>query len=311
MSDRHAPQATRAEALELPRPVAFVLGGGASFGAVQVGMLQALGEVGLAPDLVVGTSVGAANGALLAEDPRGAANRLSHRWLQVRRQTVFPGHALQRLRSWRRNRTYLVSAEGLREMLDEVLAAESFDDLAIPFAASAVDLASGEAVYLDSGPLLPAVMASTAVPGIYPAVHRDGRELVDGGVVANVPIDHALTMGAASVVVLDCGVFGLQAAPPRRLGDTVAHALAIMLRQQVVKDVPPVARRVPVLYLPGPFPVTSSPLEFGASPQLMQEAYERSRAFLAAVEPAGPGLYGHPPMVPGAEGEKQMREVRR
>ncbi|MEZ5078688.1 MAG: patatin-like phospholipase family protein [Solirubrobacterales bacterium] len=311
MSDRPTPQATRSAGLELPRPVAFVLGGGASFGAVQVGMLQALGEVGLSPDLVVGTSVGAANGALLAEDPRGAANRLSHRWLQVRRQTVFPAHALQRVRSWRRNRTYLVSSAGLRELLDEVLATERFEDLTLPLVATAVDLASGEVVYLDSGPLAPAIMASTAVPGIYPAVHHDGRELVDGGVVANVPIERALALGAASVVVLDCGVFGLQAAPPRRLGDTVAHALAIMLRQQVVKDVPPVARQIPVLYLPGPFPVTASPLEFGASARLMQEAYEKSRAFLAAVEPDGPGLYGHPPMVPGVEGTEEMREVRR
>jgi NTE family protein len=311
MSDRPAPQASRTEPLELPRPVAFVLGGGASFGAVQVGMLQALAEIGLAPDLVVGTSVGAVNGALLAEDPRGAANRLSHRWLQVRRQMVFPARALERVRSWRRNRTYLVPADGLRGLLGEVLAAERFEDLSLPFVATAVDIADGAVVYLDSGPLLPAIMASTAVPGIYPAVRLDGRELVDGGVVANVPIGRALELGAGSVVVLDCGVFGLQAAPPRRLGDTVAHALAIMLRQQVVKDVPPVARELPVLYLPGPFPVNTSPLEFGASARLMQEAYEQSRAFLAAVEPRGPGLYGHPPMVPGTEGEDEMREVTR
>lgn len=311
MGPHPEPRASRAAPIELPSPVAFVLGGGASFGAVQVGMLQALAEVGLAPDLVVGSSVGAVNGALLAEDPRGAANRLSHRWLQVRRQMVFPARALERMRSWRRNRTYLVSSAGLRVLIEEVLGAERIEDLELPFAATAVDIASGEVVELDSGPLVPALLASTAVPGIYPAVHLGGRELVDGGVVANVPIEQALGRGARSVVVLDCGVFGLQASAPRRLGDTVAHALAIMLRQQVVKDVPPVARQVPVLYLPGPFPLTSSPLEFGASARLMQEAYEKTRAFLAAVEPDGPGLYGHPPMVPGIEDEEEMREVTR
>jgi NTE family protein len=165
-------------------------------------------------------------------------------------------------------------------------------------------------VQLESGPLVPALLASTAIPGLYPAVRIDGRDLVDGGVVSNVPVTHALRMGARSVVVLDCGVFGLRQETPRTLAETVAHVVAIMMRQQVARDVPEVARRVPVLYLPGPFPLTTSPLEFLASAALMQEAYEKSRAFLAQVEPSGPGLYGDPPLVTGSD-QPEMRGVER
>ena len=285
----------------LPRPIAFVLGGGASFGAVQVGMLQALSEIELAPDLVVGTSVGALNGALVAEDPRGAANRLTHLWMQVTRETVFPGRALDRMRTWREHRTSFVRPDGLRDLLTHTVAHERIEDLALPFAATATDLVTGRAVHLQSGPLVPALMASAAVPGLYPPVRIDGRDLVDGGVVSMVPVDHALRMGARSVVVLDCGVFGFRPEPPRRIPELVAQVVAIMMRQQLVRDLPAVAREVPVLYLPGPFPITSSPLEFHASPALMKDAYDKTRAFLAEVRPDGPGVYGDPPLIGGDE----------
>jgi NTE family protein len=297
-------------ARELPRPVAFVLSGGASFGAVQVGMLQALTEIDLAPDLVVGTSVGSINGALLAEDPRGAANRLSHLWSQVTREMVFPGRAVERVRTWHQYHTYVVSSDGLRALLERTLSAQRIEDLALPYAATAMDLVTARVVHLDHGPLVPAVLASAAVPGFYPPVRLGGRDLVDGGVVSNVPVDHALRMGAGSIVVLDCGVYGLRDEAPRTLPETVAHVIGIMMRQQVVRDVPAVAREVPVLYLPGPFPMTTSPLEFVESARLMQEAYEKSREFLAGVQPAGPGLYGEPALVVATD-EPELRDVQR
>ena len=281
----------------LPRPIGFVLGGGASFGAVQVGMLQALAEAGLRPDLVVGTSVGSVNGALLAEDPTGAANRLTHLWSQITREDVFPGGAVERIRTWHAQRTYLVSSDGLDGLLARLLSAERFEELALPFAVTATELLSGRVVHIESGPLRPAVLASAAIPGFYPAVRIDGRDLVDGGVVSNVPVDQALRMGARSIVVLDCGVFGVRLEPPRSLGETIAQAAAIIMRQQIIRDLPEVARQVPVLYLPGPFPLTSSPLDFTSSASLMQDAYEKSRAFLEQVQPFGAGLYGEAPLI--------------
>jgi NTE family protein len=295
---------------QLPRPVAFVLGGGASFGAVQVGMLQALSEIDLTPDLVVGTSVGSLNGALVAEDPRGAANRLTHLWMQVTRETVFPGRVVDRMRTWRQHRTFFVQPDGLRDLLTSTLASERIEDLALPFAATAMDLATGRVVHLDSGPLVPALLASAAVPGVYPSVRINDRDLVDGGVVSKVPVAQALRMGARSIVVLDCGAFRLRPETPRKLPELVAHVVAIMMRQQVVRDVPVVAREVPVLYLPGPYRMTSSPLEFVASPRLMKEAYEKTRAFLGEVKPSGPGLYGDAPLVTGLD-DPLLRDVQR
>jgi len=273
-------------------------------------MLQALAEVGLAPDLVVGTSVGSVNGALLAEDRRGAANRLTHIWLEVTREMVFPGRAVERVRTWYEHRTYFVASDALRDLLTRTFSSERIEDLPVPFAATAMDLVTGQTVHLESGPLVPAVLASSAVPGLYPSVRIDGRELVDGGVVCNVPVGQALRMGARSVVVLDCGPFGLRPQAPRSLPETIAHVVAVMMRQQIVHDLPEVARKVPVLYLPGPFPLITSPLEFLASRTLMRDAYEASRAFLAEVRPAGSGLYGDPPRVTIRD-EAEVRDIGR
>jgi len=190
-----------------------------------------------------------------------------------------------------------VPSDGLRDLLTRTLSVAGIEDLPLAFAATAMDLTTGQAVHLESGPLVPAVLASAAVPGLYPPLRIDGRDLVDGGVVSNVPIDHALRMGARSVVVLDCGPFGLRPQAPRSLSDTVVHVVAIMIRQRVLRDLPEVARKVPVLYLPGPFPLTTSPLRFLASRALIHDAYEASRAFLADVKRTGPGLYGDPPLV--------------
>jgi NTE family protein len=138
-------------------------------------------------------------------------------------------------------------------------------------------------------------------------VRIDGRDLVDGGVVSNVPVDHALRMGARSIVVLDCGVFGVRLERPRSLGETIAQVAAIVMRQQIIRDLPEVAREVPVLYLPGPFPLTTSPLEFTSSARLMQDAYAKSRAFLAEAGPSGPGLYGDAPLIPPTDASEPRR----
>jgi len=93
------------DAMPLPRPVGFVLGGGGSLGAIQVGMLQALAERGITADLAVGTSVGSINGVVVARDPKGAANRLSHCWARTTRKQVFPGGLLAQVRTLRQSGT--------------------------------------------------------------------------------------------------------------------------------------------------------------------------------------------------------------
>jgi len=280
--------------LQLPRPIGFVLGGGASLGAVQVGMLRALADQGVQPDSVTGTSVGALNGAVLAADPRHGLDRLTAMWGQLQRSDVFPGNVLSL--AWRlgRSRTHVVEATGLGSLVGRSLDVDAFEELAIPLAVVAVDLGSGREVRLESGPLLPALLASAAIPGLFPSVTVGGRRLVDGGVTANVPVGHALAGGARSLVVLDTTV----PAPVTPGEPTVASLLArvnqIQLRAQLLASLPPVASRVPVVCLPAPGPRRVSPLGFDDSAVLIQDAFEQARSFLADLQVDGPGIYGDP-----------------
>jgi NTE family protein len=174
---------------DLPRPVGYVLGGGGSLGAIQVGMLQALSEHDIAPDIVAGTSVGSLNGAVIAFDPTSAANRLSHLWARLTREQVFPGGLLHQARTLQHAKTHLFASTGLATVIDDFLGPEAtFADLALPFTAMAMDIATARPHVLSDGPLRPALLASSAIPGIFPPVEVGPLRLYDGGLVANVPL---------------------------------------------------------------------------------------------------------------------------
>ncbi len=291
--------------VELPWPVGFVLGGGGSLGAVQVGMLRALAEHGLTPDLVVGTSVGSVNGALLAADPAGATARLTAIWSAMTRATVFPGGPLAQLRTLRRYRNHLFPNDGLAVVVTKALGEYAdFESLALPFGTVAVDAATGHPVLLRSGPLLPAILASSAIPGIYPPVRHNGLVLYDGGVLANVPIRQALELGARSLVVLDCAFPGHLPDVPQTMAETLMFWATLGMRNQAVLEAELAARDVPVLYLPGPPVRPMTPLDFSHTNELIADSYAAAEAFLADMSLAGagltgPGLYGQP----GAAGD--------
>lgn len=278
--------------LELPRPVGFVLGGGGSLGAAQVGMLRALTECGVVPDLVVGTSVGALNGAVVALDPSDAAERLGRVWATMTRRQVFPGGPLAQARTLRTGRTHLFPHTGLRSVIASHLPpAARFDDLAIPFGAVAMDVTTAAAHVLMDGPLEPALLASAAIPGIFPAVTIDGRQLYDGGVVANVPLVQALAMGARSLVVLDAAFPGQLPTPPATLAEALLFTAIVTMRVQARLEAPVAARDVPVVYLPGPAFDRVSPFDFDHTATLDDGAYVAASAFLKDLEITGPGLY--------------------
>jgi NTE family protein len=281
--------------LALPRPLGFVLGGGGSLCAVQVGMLQALAELPIHPDLVVGTSVGSLNGAVVALDPKGAANRLSHAWARITRKQVFPGGLLSQVRTLERSKTHLFPNSGLAALVaDFVGPTAQFEDLSLPFSAVTTDVATASPHVVNTGALLPALLASAAIPGIFPWVDHDGRRLYDGGVVANVPLRQALAMGARSLVILDCQFPGHLLPPPETLAETLLFTAMVTMRTQVVLEAPLVATEVPVVYLPGPAAHRISPFDFASTSLLVEDAYEASRAFLEGLRVDGPGLYGSP-----------------
>ena len=279
----------------LPRPVGYVLGGGGSLGAVQVGMLQALAEHDIAPDIVAGTSVGSLNGAVIALDPRSAANRLSHLWPRMTRERVFPGGLLSQMRTLQHTKTHLFPSTGLAAVIADFLGADTaFGDLTLPFATLAMDIATARPHVLSDGRLLPALLASAAIPGIFPPVQLGPLRLYDGGLVANVPMRQALAMGARSLVVLDCNFPGHTPDPPGTMAEVLFYTAMVSMRTQAVFEAPLVAAEVPVVYLHGPEPYPVSPLDFRHTGRLIEAAYEAARSFLHDQRITGPGLYGSP-----------------
>src|ERR1700761_3886957 len=184
---------------------AFVLGGGGLLGAHEVGMLRALAEAGIRPDLVVGTSIGAVNGAFIAADPAGAADRLGELWGGESLGAVFSETVLGRAVRLARSGTHLHAIEPLAQLLGDTLPARDFTDFALPFHCGAPGTEDATARWFSAGPVVPAVMASCAVPGLLPPVEVDGRHYFDGGLVDSIPVGRAVALGADVVFVLQVG----------------------------------------------------------------------------------------------------------
>ncbi|MFF0148069.1 NTE family protein [Amycolatopsis sulphurea] len=285
-------------AFALPRPVAFVLGGGGSLGALQVGMLQALDEAGLVPDLVVGTSVGSLNSAVLALPGGSGPALLPEIWARMTRHEAFPGGMLSRVRTLRHGKTHLFPNTGLAKIIDDHLGPDCrFEDLELPLGVVTTDVDTAEPVLFRAGPVRAPLLASCAIPGIYPPVEHEGRLLYDGGLVANVPMRQALHMGAKSLVVLDCAFPGRMPGAPGTFAEVLMFTAMISMRNQAVLEAPLAARAAPVVYLPGPEPLRVSPLDFSHTDDLARLAREAARTYLKELVVDGPGLYGAPGLV--------------
>jgi len=184
---------------------AFVLGGGGLLGAHEVGMLKALAEGGIKPDIVVGTSVGALNGAFVAADPDGAASRLAVLWNGDVMREAFRETLWSRAVRLVRSGTHLHAIAPLAQRLTQTLPAADFAGLKLPLHCVAASIERASAVWFSSGPLVPAVLASCAVPGLLPPVEVDGEHYFDGGLVDSIPVGRAVALGATTVYVLQVG----------------------------------------------------------------------------------------------------------
>lgn len=186
--------------------IAYVLGGGGMLGAAEVGMLQALAEAGVQPGLVVGSSVGALNGAAVAADPGpGSADRLASMWAELSAHDVFGSGVVGQLRHLARTRTALHDGDGLRALVRAHVGGVCIEDLAVPFQCVAASIERSGAHWFDRGPLVDAVLASCAVPGLLPPVRIGDEHFVDGGLVHSIPVGRALELGATEVYVLQVG----------------------------------------------------------------------------------------------------------
>jgi len=264
---------------DLPRPLAFVLSGGGSYGAVQVGMLRALDEANIRPDLVVGTSVGALNGAVLASQDVGKAiAAMEDIWAQIDRKTVFGGGLIRTAVNFARKRTSAFNPERLADLINEHLPVDTFDQLIVPFGAVATNGITGEVVLLRSGPIRPVLLASSAIPGVFPAVEHDHQRLVDGGIAANLPVRQAFEMGAASVITLDA--MPMRSTMPTGPSSGVMQSVAIMFRNQ--HSATPDADAGPVVRLPIATPDNLNSLDFGRSTELIDAGHAVTSVYIAS-----------------------------
>lgn len=211
---------------------AFVLSGGGNQGVSQVGMLRALLERGVVPDVVIGTSVGALNGAAVATAPDLAQmEHLEKVWLDLTTEQVFPGGAWRRAWNILRRDDHLISNAGVQSLIEGSLIAERFDDLVVPMRVVTADLDSGNELVFAAGPLRQALLASAALPGIFPPVRLGDAVLVDGAVVNLVPISHALAGPVDRIFVLDVSD-PMTDRPLRSPLDVVVRAMAISRDQR-------------------------------------------------------------------------------
>lgn len=265
---------------------AFVLSGGASLGAVQAGMLRALYERGVAPNLIVGTSVGALNGAFIASRPAtpATAKELAGVWRAVSRWNVFPRNPLTGFLGFFGARDHLVSDRGLRRLVAENLELELLEDSPVPLHVVTTDLLSGRELRLSRGDALEAVIASAAIPGVFPAVELDGRLLIDGGVANNTPIVDAIELGAERIYVLPTGNACDLPEPPRGAVAMLLHAMSLLIMRRLLVEVETLADRAELIVLPPPCPLTIAPIDFSHADELIRRGYEDSRDYLDSLE---------------------------
>lgn len=274
--------------------VAFVLGGGGLLGAAEVGQLQALHDAGVVPDLVVGTSVGAVNGAVVAAYPGDvAATRLHDMWTSLSRTAVFGGSPVERLRMMARTRTALHPAEPLRRLLAEHLGDARFEDLATPFHCVAASIERAREHWFTSGSVVDAVLASCAVPGLFPAVELDGEHFLDGGVVNSIPVDRAVALGARTVYVLQVGRIETPLTAPKRPWEVAMVAFEIARRHRFAGEVAALPDDVDLHVLPsGGDAVPLAVLRYRDTSGVARRigaAREASAAYLAGTSAGGAG----------------------
>src|SRR5438067_7935111 len=195
--------------LRRPTPVtAFVLGGGGNLGAVQVGMLRALFECAVAPDLLVGCSVGALNAAGLAGDPGlGGVDHMWDVWAHLDGDELWPAGRISGLWQLGRKGHAIQPNTGLRDLIERAIPYRTFEESRLPVQVVATSLTYGRARWFSSGSIAEPVLASAALPAVFPPVIIDGEPYIDGGVVDNVPISRAIALGATRVYVLHVGNF--------------------------------------------------------------------------------------------------------
>jgi NTE family protein len=232
---------------------ALVLAGGSTRGAIQIGMLQVLAEHGFVPDRIFGSSVGAINGVGFAADPtREGVERMTQVWMRIRREDVYPQGRLHGPWLYLQQRDSVYSNSGLRAIVDEGFPHDRLEDAVVPVEVVATSLTDGGERWFTYGPAVDAVLASAAMPAIFPPIEIDGERYIDGGVVDNVPIQRAIDAGATRIVVLLCSPPVFEPPVSKRPVEGMVNALFIAIHARFVRDMARLPEGVEVILCAGP-----------------------------------------------------------
>ncbi len=260
---------------------AFVFAGGGSLGAIEVGMLRELLKRGEHPGCVVGASAGAINAAYFAGNPNAdGVSMLEALWCRIRRHDIMPFSMLGLLDMMLRRRPHLVEATALRKLLERNLSFARVEQAALPLHIVATEILSGGEIVISSGPVVDAVLASAAIPGVFPPVRIDGVDLVDGGIANNTPISVAVGLGATRIVVLPAGFACALRSPPNSAIAQAMHALTLVIARQLVRDLEFYTVRADIFVVPPLCPLDIAPYDYTQCDRLIDRAAEKTRAWL-------------------------------
>ena len=262
------------------KKTAFVFAGGGSLGAIQVGMLRTLTAHGIVADMVFGSSVGALNGAYYAGTPTmEGVDRLEAIWRGLRRQDVFPV-------TWRTllglvlRHDFLVSADGLRKLIDTHLPYRNLEDAKLPVHVITTDILTGKTAVLSKGPATSAILASAAIPAAFAPVNVEERYLADGAISCNTPVRVAIAHGAERLFILPTGYACALDKPPRGAIANALHALTLLIARQLLNELEGIGPSIEYYVVPPLCPLVASPYDFSHTDALIRRGVESTEEWI-------------------------------
>lgn len=268
---------------------AYVLGGGGRWGAVEVGMLRALVEAGIQPDLILGTSIGAFNGAVIA-DYSGieGVDRLTSFWEEVTGIDLFQSSFFDRARRVATMQPSIHDTDELRSLVEKAIHPDTLiEDLHTPYQCVAASIERSSEHWFTSGPLVDAVLASAAVPALFPPVEIAGEHFYDGGLVDSIPLSRAVRLGADVVYVLQVGRLESPLRAPERLYEAALISFEIARRHRFATTMENLPEGIEVHVLPTGSPVAWDDrrqlkwTDTGGIEERMNLAYQAAVEYLA------------------------------
>jgi len=230
---------------------------------------------------VVGSSVGALNGAFYAGDPTlKGVERLSDIWRGLKRQDVFP-LTMRSLLTFLWRRDFLIPHDGIRKLIEDHIPFRRLEQAPLPVHIVTTDIISGDSVVLSEGSTSDAIVASTAIPGAFSPVHYRDYYLADGAISSNTPVRVAVAKGARRLIVLPTGHACANDAPPVGAVANALHALTLLIARQLVIELENLGPDIEYYVIPPLCPLVGSPYDFSRTADHIERAVLSTDAWLA------------------------------